>query len=291
VFANMRSVRKGCSGVESPLFENMMQVREVDAEEEVQFPAYDAVDQENVTEEIADDVAQPTSPLLPSPVILSLPPHQSPRTSPSQATEGSSILVQQVLDKCSALVLRVEGLESGRISVDIDEGIELVDDQEKDAQEDTEVQEVVKVVNAAKLITEVVTAVATTAASIPILAVEPAVVAVSTPISVAKPAAKPKVLKIVLAAPAVSTRKRKGVVIRDPEEELNDDTPAETLSDKDKGKGILVDDPKPMKKKDQIAMDAEKVPVVNYEIVMINNKPRYKIFRADDTHQLYTSFI
>nr|GFC50290.1 hypothetical protein [Tanacetum cinerariifolium] len=34
-----------------------------------------------------------------------------------------------------------------------------------------------------------------------------------------------------------------------------------------------------------------KVPVVNYKIVMINNKPRYKIFRADDTHQLYTSFI
>nr|GEV19864.1 hypothetical protein [Tanacetum cinerariifolium] len=34
-----------------------------------------------------------------------------------------------------------------------------------------------------------------------------------------------------------------------------------------------------------------KVPVVNYEIVMINNKPRYKIIRADDTHQLYTNFI
>nr|GEV26587.1 hypothetical protein [Tanacetum cinerariifolium] len=181
--------------------------------------------------------------------------------------------------------------------------------------------------------------------------------------------------------------KEKGVVIRDPEEELHDDTPAETQSAKDKGKGILVEDPKPMKKKDQIAMDAEyarklqeeeeslaqtkdaqatdvqpkdapakgihrkkrwrkkkeiiksinetlaqkaakrrrlreqakeaedlkkqlevvadedddvfveatpigtKVPVVNYEVVMINNKPRYKIFRADDTHQLYTSFI
>nr|GFB76968.1 hypothetical protein [Tanacetum cinerariifolium] len=164
----------------------------------------------------------------------------------------------------------------GRISVDIDEGIELVDNQEKDAQvkgrqadtqaeiynidldhtskvlsmqEDTEVQEVVKVVNAAKLMTEV----ATTAASIPIPATKPAVVAVSNPISTAKP----KVLKIVPAAPAVSTRKRKGVVIRDPEEELHDDTPAETLSVKDKGKGILVEDPKPMKKKDQIAMDAE----------------------------------
>nr|GFD62593.1 hypothetical protein [Tanacetum cinerariifolium] len=59
--------------------------------------------------EIADDVAQPTSPLPPSPVIPSSPPHQSPKPSPSQATEGSSILLQQVLDKCSALVLRVEG--------------------------------------------------------------------------------------------------------------------------------------------------------------------------------------
>nr|GEX00817.1 hypothetical protein [Tanacetum cinerariifolium] len=34
-----------------------------------------------------------------------------------------------------------------------------------------------------------------------------------------------------------------------------------------------------------------KVLVVDYEIVMINNKPRYKIIRADDTHQLYISFI
>nr|GFB93967.1 hypothetical protein [Tanacetum cinerariifolium] len=65
---------------------------------------------------------------------------------------------------------------------------------------------------------------------------KPAVVDVSTPISAAKPTAKPKALKIVAAAPTVSTRKRKGVVIRDLEEELHDDTPAETLSVKDKGK-------------------------------------------------------
>nr|GFB54215.1 hypothetical protein [Tanacetum cinerariifolium] len=96
-------------------------------------------------------------------------------------------------------------------------------------QEDIEVQEVVEVVNAAKLITEVVTA----AVSAPIPAIKPAVAAASTPISVAKP----KVLK--------------------PEEELHKDTPAETLSVKDKGKGILIEDPKPMKKKDQIAMDVE----------------------------------
>nr|GEY27816.1 hypothetical protein [Tanacetum cinerariifolium] len=161
----MRRVGKGFSGVETPLFENILEVREVDAEEEVQVPAQDDVDQENVTEEIADDVAQPTSPLPPSPVIPSSPPHQSPRPpSPQAAKEDLENVFNQE-----------------RINVDIDEGIELVVDQEKDA-------------------------------------------------------------------------KIKG---RDPEEELHDDTPAKTLAVKDKGKGILVEDPKPMKKKDQIEIDAE----------------------------------
>nr|GFA56628.1 hypothetical protein [Tanacetum cinerariifolium] len=50
---------------------------------------------------------------------------------------------------------------------------------------------------------------------------------------------------------------KKGVVIRDPEEELSFDTPAETPKVKDKGKGILIEAPKPIKKKDQREMDAE----------------------------------
>nr|GFA71775.1 hypothetical protein [Tanacetum cinerariifolium] len=266
-------VGKGFLGVETPLFENILAIRAVVAEEEVQVPAQDDVVQEHVIEEIATE---------------------------PQAGEGSSHLVQQVLDKCSALVLIVEGFETanaaqqleiikhkarvkklerlnkvkssklrrlkkvgtsqhvesskdeenvfnqGRISVDMDqdEGVELVVDQEKDAEDDTEVQEAVKVVTIAKLITKVVTVAATQVA------------AASTPIPAAKPSAKPKVLKIT-AAPAVSTRRRKRVVIRDPEEELHTDTPAETPTVKDKGKGILIEDPKPMKKKDQIEMDAE----------------------------------
>nr|GFD18520.1 hypothetical protein [Tanacetum cinerariifolium] len=36
---------------------------------------------------------------------------------------------------------------------------------------------------------------------------------------------------------------------------------------------------------------ARKVPVVDYQIVHINNKPHYKIIRADGTHQLYVGFI
>nr|GFA11373.1 hypothetical protein [Tanacetum cinerariifolium] len=371
-------------------------------------PAQDDVVQEHVIEEIATEVVPPTStsPSPSSPVIPSTSPHQSPSSPQPQAAEGLSHLVQQVLDKCSTLVLRVEGLKNenaaqqleiiklkarvkklerlnkvkssklrclkkvgtsqriessdevenvfnqGRMSVDMetDEGVELVVDQEKDAeiegmhadtqaeiynidldhplkvlsmQEDTEVQEAVEVVTTAKLITEVVTAAATQVA------------AASTPIPTAKPAVKPKVLKIA-AAPIVSTRRRKGVIIRDPEEELHIDTPAETPTVKDKGKGILIEDPQPMKKKDQtreemekedeeiiksinetptqkatkrrklseeaqeaddlrgrleIVQDedddvfveaislAQKVPVVDYQVVVINNKPRYPLSR------------
>nr|GEX75708.1 hypothetical protein [Tanacetum cinerariifolium] len=36
---------------------------------------------------------------------------------------------------------------------------------------------------------------------------------------------------------------------------------------------------------------ARKVPVVDYEIIKQNNKPYYKIIRADGTHQLYVSFL
>nr|GFC13321.1 hypothetical protein [Tanacetum cinerariifolium] len=35
---------------------------------------------------------------------------------------------------------------------------------------------------------------------------------------------------------------------------------------------------------------AQKVPVVDYQIVLIDNKPRFKIIRANETHQFYISF-
>nr|GEX89875.1 hypothetical protein [Tanacetum cinerariifolium] len=57
---------------------------------------------------------------------------------------------------------------------------------------------------------------------------------------------------------AAPSRRRKGVIIRDPEEESATSTiiPAETKS-KDKGKGILVEEPKPLKKKQQIEHDEQ----------------------------------
>nr|GEZ80937.1 hypothetical protein [Tanacetum cinerariifolium] len=291
VFANMRRVGKGFSGVETPLFETMLAVRDIAEEAKAQVPTQSDDVHEHAAEEVATDVVPPTptSPSPSSPVIPSSPPHQSPCLPQPQDAEGLSHLYQQVLDTCSALVLRIEGLENANAAHQLeivtlkarvkkleklnkvkssklrrlkkDEGIELVVDHENDAEfegrhadnqaevynidldhsskvlsmqeDDTEVQEAVEIITTAKLMTEVVTAVATQVA------------AASTPI----PTAKPKILTIT-AAPAVSTRRRKGVVIRDPEEELHTDTPAETLTVKDKGKGILIEAPKPMKKKD-----------------------------------------
>nr|GFD11235.1 hypothetical protein [Tanacetum cinerariifolium] len=115
-------------------------------------------------------------------------------------------------------------------------------------EDDSEVQEVVKVVTNAKLITEVFTAAASQEVS-----------AASTTI----PAAS---ATIPAAIGAAYTRRRKGVIIRDPEEELSLKTPAETLKVKDKGKGILVETPKPLKKKDQIEMDAEYAKKLQEEI-------------------------
>nr|GEX49243.1 hypothetical protein [Tanacetum cinerariifolium] len=228
---------------------------------------------------------------------------------------------------------QVKGRQAEIYQINMDHALKVLSMQE----DEPEVQEAVKVVTTAKLITEVVAA--------------------------------------VIRVAAASTRRRKGVVIRDPEEESTAKTPAETKS-KDKGKGIMTEEPKPMKKKQQVEMDKEyarklheelnkdidwsvaidhvkqkdkedlmsyddirpifdakfnsnikfllktkeqteeeenrhleivpdedddlytkatplarKVLVVDYEIVHFNNKPHYKIIHADETHQLYVSFI
>nr|GEU76310.1 putative ribonuclease H-like domain-containing protein [Tanacetum cinerariifolium] len=99
--------------------------------------------------------------------------------------------------------------------------------------EPTELKEVVEVVTTAKLMTEVVTADAAT------------ITVVGTPITAAR----------LTAAPSAA-RKRKGVVIRDPEETA---TPSIIIhskpKSKDKGKGIMIEEPKPLKKQAQIEQD------------------------------------
>nr|GEV57532.1 hypothetical protein [Tanacetum cinerariifolium] len=62
--------------------------------------------------------------------------------------------------------------------------------------------------------------------------------------------------KVLIRVAAASTKRRKGVVIRDPEEDSTAIIPADTKS-KDKGKRIMVEEPKPMKKKQQVEIDEE----------------------------------
>nr|GEV86557.1 hypothetical protein [Tanacetum cinerariifolium] len=94
-----------------------------------------------------------------------------------------------------------------------------------DELEPAELKEVVEVVTTAELMTEVVTAASAT------------ITAATTPIT---------------AAPSAA-RRRKGVVIRDPKEAA---TPSIIIhsepKSKDKGKGIIVEEPKPLKKQAQI---------------------------------------
>nr|GFB76730.1 hypothetical protein [Tanacetum cinerariifolium] len=235
VFLNMQRVGKGFSGVETPLFESMLAVRDVVEEAEAQVPAQGDDVQEPAAEEVVTEVVQPTPtpPSPPSPVIPSLPPHQPPcPPQPQDAAVKSSKLRRLKKVGTSQRVESSDDMENvfnqRRMIADMDmnEGIELVKDAEvlSMQEDDTEVQKAVEIVTTTKLMTEVVTAAATQ------------VVAASTPI----PAAKPKILNIA-TAPAVSTRRRKGVVIRDPEEESSFDTPAKTPKVKDKGKRILIE--------------------------------------------------
>nr|GEV77935.1 retrovirus-related Pol polyprotein from transposon TNT 1-94 [Tanacetum cinerariifolium] len=273
---------KGFFRVETPLFEGMLVEQQGDEEGD----AY-----ENVEEVNAGDTAERDDSAAHGEVPTAQPPSPSPQPQPQpqQAAEFPTSLLQEVMDTCAALTKRVNHLEfdkvaqaleitklkrrvkklekrnKGRIiaEMDQDDVVVLEDDKQEDrevadvvkdvkkAKEDktepAEVQEVVDVVTTAMLITKVVTAASeTVTAASAIITTDEAQVPATT--LTAAPAR-------VTAAPS---RIRKGVVIRDPESESTTSTiiPAKTKS-KDKGKGILVKEPKPLKKKQHIEQNEQ----------------------------------
>nr|GEU86742.1 hypothetical protein [Tanacetum cinerariifolium] len=207
---------------------------------------------------------QPTPP--PSLIDQPTSPQQQPQ--PSQDTEILMDLLHNLLDTCITFTRRVENLEQDKIAqalkitklkqrvkklerrnkikvskmrrlkkVGTSQRVDTSDDTVMDDEvaADTEIeekpaelQEVVEVVTTAKLITKVVTAAsATVTAAAPTLTTAPS-----------------------------ATRRRNGVVIRDPKETA---TPSIIIhseaKSKDKGKDILVEEPKPLKKQAQIKQD------------------------------------
>nr|GEU65371.1 hypothetical protein [Tanacetum cinerariifolium] len=220
----------------------------------------------------------PQSPIAPPSSLL---PQQQPSL-PSQPSHDATIsmdLLNTLLETCTTLTRRVENLEQDKIAqaleitklkkmvrrlekkrkkiakLDADEDVTLEEvaaevpkdadaqgrQEESQAQvyhidlkhadkvlsvqddkpEPTKLKEVIKVVTTAKLMTEVVTAAAST-----------------------------------IIAALSAARRRKGVVIRDPKEIATPSTIVHSEpKSKDKGKGMLVQEPKPLKKQAQIEQD------------------------------------
>nr|GFA85980.1 hypothetical protein [Tanacetum cinerariifolium] len=375
VFANMRRVRKGFSRVETPLFEGMLVDQAIeeegDTDEHVEdvTAGDDAQGDYTATHREVHTVTQ--EPSIPSPT-LTIPPSQPPQDIPS-TSQGRII---DEIDKDDAVILMDEKEDDKKVEeAKVDESAQVQGRQAESQAKiyKTNMDHANKVLSIQEDESE---------------PVEPKVPVATIIVAHARVAAAP-------------SRKRKGVVIRDPEEESTTSKiiPAETKS-KDKGKGLLVEEPKPLKKKQQIEMDKEyarklhaglnkdidwdvaidhvkrkgmsyddirlifeakfnsnvdfllkikekieeeenralqsinetpaekvakrrklneevedlkrhleimpdedddvyteatllarNVPVVDYEIIELNNKPYYKIIRADGTHQLYISFL
>nr|GEW03060.1 hypothetical protein [Tanacetum cinerariifolium] len=137
--------------------------------------------------------------------------------------------------------------------LDLEHAQKVLSMQETDEAEPVEVEEVLEVVTAAKLMTEVVTTATTHITVAPV----------------------PK---------ASAPRRKKVVIIQDPEE-------ATTTSLKELKTHLQIvpnDEDDVYTKATPLAL---KVPIIDYQIHNEHNKPYYKIIRADSTHQLFLSFI
>nr|GEV90443.1 putative ribonuclease H-like domain-containing protein [Tanacetum cinerariifolium] len=334
VFANMKKVGKGFYRVDTPLFEGMLVPQQVQVDIDVAVEDEDAAEPTPPTpaptppppQELIPSSSQvsPTPPLSPhhSPIAQPSSPPQPPPSQPLQPTDISLDLFNTLLETCTTLTRRVENLEQDKIA----QALEITKLKQRedackqgggiaklDADEDVTLEEFTTEVSKDA---DVQGRLEESQAQVYHLDLEHA----------------QKVLKVVTAAAPMPTtsaqRKRKGVVIKDPEETA---TPSVIVysepKSKDKGKGILEIEEEASKRKSETSKEkaakkqklnkkveelkthlqiipndeddvyteatplALKVPVVDYQIHTDHNKPYYKIIRADGTHQLFLSVI
>nr|GEU65355.1 hypothetical protein [Tanacetum cinerariifolium] len=239
VFANMRRVGKGFSGVEIPLFEGMLVVQENMVEgiayAQVQDDAAITTAPKDVAVAVEEDIQAQS---IPSPFHLLKIFHLHPKCNIlHHHPHSNNHKLNHRLLTFHSLKKRVKRLEKGhKVRVFKVRRLKKVGTSQRvETLNDTIIEDVsnhermiveldrdeVDVVTTAKMITEVVAAVSETVtdASANIVAI-PVATITAAPVTVA----------------AAYTRRRKGV---------------------DKGKAIMVEEPKPMKKKDQVELDAE----------------------------------
>nr|GEW54158.1 putative ribonuclease H-like domain-containing protein [Tanacetum cinerariifolium] len=244
VFTNIRRVGKGFSRVKTPLFAGMLVEHHVveEGDAEVHGKEVNAGDtaEGDISAAHGEAPTVDEEPSISSPTPHPLPPQPSyDIPSNSQRVETSDETVMDDVSNQGRMIVEMDQDDD----VVLEDDKEVADEDAKDETKPAEVQEVVDVVTTAKLITEVVTAASET------ITTATQVLAITLTAASARVAAAP-------------SRRRNGVVIRDPKKESTTSTiiHGETKS-KDKGKGILVEEPKPLKKKQQIEK-AKKDPTV-----------------------------
>nr|GEV74540.1 retrovirus-related Pol polyprotein from transposon TNT 1-94 [Tanacetum cinerariifolium] len=226
VFANMRRVRKGFFGVETPLFEGMLVAHEIgegDADE-VHGENVNAGDaaKGDVSATLNEVLTTDEEPSIPSHTPPTLPPQPSqdiPSTSQGRMIAKIDADADVVLEKAKEVAdnakddqdadvqvnVDIQERQAEYYKIDLDYANKVLSIQE-DESELAEVQEVMEVVTIAKLITEVI-------------------IAASITITTAK-------VPVPTATIAVAPRKRKkGAMIRDPEEST---TTTSTVSSSEK---------------------------------------------------------
>nr|GEZ59022.1 hypothetical protein [Tanacetum cinerariifolium] len=203
----MRRIGKGFLGVETPLFDAMLVQQQIHDDAEMQ-------------EDEDDEVSAAPTPPLPTPATTPPPPQQEPIPLPPQAQSAQPSSPPQQQPSQTA------GISESSMTLlnKLMETCDILTKKDTDEAELAEVEELLKVVTVAKLMTEVVTTVApiTTAAQVP---------------------------------KASASRRRRGVIIQDPEETAASVIFHIEVKPKDKGKGILIKEPKPLKGQAQIDMN------------------------------------
>nr|GEY84404.1 hypothetical protein [Tanacetum cinerariifolium] len=320
VFANMRRVGKGFFGVDTPLFEGMIVAQQDDdiADEGAASVAVDDV------HAAADEpiIPSPTPTTQPPPPSQDLPSTSQQRVNklerrnklkvsklrrlkrvgPAQRVDTSDDTIMDDVSKQGRIIASMDAnvddtlkdvadiANEVAVDVEIEESADVQGRQaESQAQiyqidlehadkvlsmhdnemEPAELQEVVEVVSTAKLMTKVVTAASATITNVDTLI----------------PAATITVVALTLTTTPSAARRRKEVVIRDPEETA---TPSIIIhsepKSKDNGKRILVEDPKPLKKQAWIKQDeafareleAELNKIINWDDVIDQEKRKEK---------------
>nr|GEY60216.1 hypothetical protein [Tanacetum cinerariifolium] len=164
IFANIRRIGKGFLGVDTLLFDGMLVQQQVQA-------VKDAIEDEDDDNEVyakptspsptpATPPSSPTQKHIPSPPQAeTAQPSSPPQQQPSQHTDILMTLFNKLIETCATLTKQVANWEQDKIA----QAIEITKLKQRVRRgEPVEVEKVIKVVTAAKLMIEVVTTTATT---------------------------------------------------------------------------------------------------------------------------------